>query len=103
MKTCNITEDQRQELIVIKQLLNSKDQESIKLGIGLLENYPQEARVQFHKSLNYSQKLGSTLCQYHIITDYFKGMFLFDENEYFWRKKLISFINAVLIFKKFYI
>ena len=92
---CELLESQHKELIYIKDLIKSNDDESVKLGIGLLELYPFSMRAVVN-STHYSQKLGLILYQYNnTIDNYWDNLF--------WKERVIDFINRLLKNGKYYI
>ena len=49
MKLCHkLTEEESNELYRISRLLKSSDEESVALGVGLLENYPKSAQAPYY-------------------------------------------------------
>lgn len=83
-----ITKEQEKEFKSIHTLLNSIDQESILLGIGLLRSYPCNMRCILFENF-YSQKLGLLLYQYDVVSNnIWKAQF--------WVFRLIAFVNGIL-------
>jgi len=63
MKICHkLTDEESIELYNIAKLLKSNDKESVELAVGLLENYPENARAKylFHDG-NYREAYTLTL------------------------------------------
>lgn len=49
MKICHkLTDEENIELYNIAKLLKSNDKESVELAVGLLENYPENAKAKYY-------------------------------------------------------
>lgn len=104
MKICHkLTDEENIELYKITKLLKSEDPESIELGIGLLENYPENAQARYcisEKSWRYTDKLR------HIIFSYRSG--IFGKFDFFYNtytkdiSPIIDFVVKILLDQQYY-
>lgn len=110
MKICHkLTEEENIELYNIAKLLKSNDKESVELAVGLLENYPKNARAKylFHEESyreDYSLTLKELIALYRSgkkmkYTSFFITFGADLSNDPYW---VIEFVMNVLINQCYY-